>query len=349
MLQPPQYTEVLFRDITYRVYTVTYATNTSNREFCLSMTSAVLNEHRVNVLGRDRVKEFARYGLLDKLWALQTFLETISKSDDYQNVILFMDGYDTITLESPQVIVARFLGTKAGILFAAERGCSSTKWHMMERRNSCDDQWPFPTQSTPSPFLNSGLFIGFQRELSVLLSFCWDEYLDTVLEMRYDQVDPYVSGGDQQLIAQLFSYGKHVREPSMVRRVLRMRIDYLSDVFLCTYNMNVMEDFEFKHIFHPRMSVSVTQEARKCGHLQEPFRTLCQHNQNMYITSKPAVLHFNGRGLFKSLEFDYVSTKMFMDPIRMETFGTEMWVSGYSNEILWNQCGVVLSLLGKFV
>lgn len=340
-MSSPLYTEEIIKNSTFRLYTVTYATNISHREFCLSMTSAAMNGHYVNVIGYDRKTQFNQYMLLDKLWALEGFLGHIPESEDVTNVVLFLDAYDTITLKSPRAILRHFLQSYAGILFAAERGCSSTKAHMLARRKHCDHNWPFPRQPTPTPFLNSGAFIGFRNTLSTFLSYCREEYTDTVNTLRSDQVDPYVSGTDQQLIAQLFSYGIQISKPSQLQRQLNMQIDILSELFFCTYNVNVQDSLDFRHVRKPnRLTVTVTQMARDCIHLDEPLRTTCNYNPLTYLVSRPAILHFNGVGDLKKLPFEYVVKHVYSHQVPLDAFEQKMWVSGTVNTNLWDQCSV---------
>ena len=80
-------------------------------------------------------------------------------------LVMFVDGYDVIFLDTLSVIEKRFTGFQCDILFAAEKTC----WPSTDRSDY------FPPSDTPYRFLNSGAFIG---KAGALLKFLHQDVAD---------------------------------------------------------------------------------------------------------------------------------------------------------------------------
>ena len=255
----------------YRLYSITYATDISRNDFCTVMEGAWGWGYKVNVIGYEE-NEYAKYKLVDKVFALRKWLKKLPKRG--RNVILFMDAYDVLVNAKPMDLLERFLDMERGVVFAAERGCCSTKWHMMHRRNTCDPDWPIDIMNYTTPWINTGVFIGFQSELEVLLDEAWIEYQQTKRELRGDQVDPYLSGSDQQLIGQLFAHGNGLRDD------IGMALDLHSDMFKCMYQVQYEDTVDL--VFHEQ-------------------RVAFKGSAYTY----PVVVHFNGPKHVKTKMMEY--------------------------------------------
>ena len=233
-----KYTKVYTDDNTiYRLFAVTYASEIEGRpEFCMAAVSAVAYGFSdLNVIGLDRQAQFAKWRLLDKVFGLRDFVMSLPKIDQERNLILFFDAYDVLVNSSPLDLVHRFLKSGQKIMFASEKGCSGTKWHVMNRRNTCDDEWPIPTRQHVSPWINSGVFMGFQQEMRLLLQEAYIEHKNTLPMVQPGQIDPYVGAGDQLLFGHLFAHVDRVRED------LQMGIDVNSDIWKCMYQVQYMD------------------------------------------------------------------------------------------------------------
>ena len=87
------YTDVVHEDKhtkttqSYRIYTVVYATNISNRGFCTMAASGGGHGFQLNVLGEDRQAQFDKTGCNERLWTVRKFVRRImglcSSDTDY--------------------------------------------------------------------------------------------------------------------------------------------------------------------------------------------------------------------------------------------------------------------------
>jgi len=208
----------------YHIYSVTYATAWS-REFCVMAASASANGFRLNVLGEGRQANFDQDRFLDKLWALRDFVAGVQSATPEgmrnRTLVLFSDGYDVLVNSNPKTLVKRFVNQKKKILFGAEKGCSGAREYMAFKDNRCDPNWPCDMYTT-TPFLNSSIFLGFVTEVEYLLRISRSEYDSYLGKLKSDYGpiqplhltpatskgpwDPYMIGGDQQLICQLFAH-----------------------------------------------------------------------------------------------------------------------------------------------
>jgi len=90
---------------------------------------------------------------------IQLVKEELDKLDD-EDVVIFLDGYDTFIGASQEEIMDRYLGFNSAVVFSAETTC-----------------WPdpsladkFPNPSTGVPYLNSGTYMGTVKELKRMFS-----------------------------------------------------------------------------------------------------------------------------------------------------------------------------------
>ena len=95
-------------------------------------------------------------GGMPKIQLVNEYLATI----DGEDIVLFMDGYDTFLADSPQTILERFIQMEADIVFGAESEC----WPLPENASL------WPDTGTPYRYLNSGLYIGRAKALHDFIS-----------------------------------------------------------------------------------------------------------------------------------------------------------------------------------
>jgi hypothetical protein len=216
----------------------------------------------ITILGLDREQHFEKHGLTDKLWALRDHM-THSLSND--SVVLFLDGYDVLANGHIADLLERFdrMSEQPKVLFAAEKGCSGTKESMMRFENTCDAHNPHARVNTPTPWINTGLFIGHYIELKALLDLAWIEYAATETALPPNTRNPYYHGTDQLLIYHI--YKTHRR----TMKLLRVKLDFYSDIFKCMYQVphENVADISF---YQNRLAV--------------------KHSQHTF----PVLIHFNG-------------------------------------------------------
>ncbi len=92
-------------------------------------------------------------GLIDKLIYLDEHLNNSSIPDD--DIILFLDGFDTLFLEGPELIIERFLEFNSPVVVGVERYCHPDR----------DQTSRYPPSPTTHRFINSGFFIGYSRAI----------------------------------------------------------------------------------------------------------------------------------------------------------------------------------------
>ena len=93
---------------------------------------------------------------MPKIQLVNEYLATVNEQD----IVLFMDGYDTFLADSPQAILERFAQMEADIVFGAESEC----WPLPENASL------WPDTGTPYRYLNSGLYIGKVKALHEFIS-----------------------------------------------------------------------------------------------------------------------------------------------------------------------------------
>lgn len=96
-------------------------------------------------------------GTMDKFVHLNRYLDQQMIADD--DLVLFLDAFDTLFLTGPETIVERFLEFNAPIVMGAERHC----WPL----HSLSDR--YPKAPTSHRYLNSGFFIGYAGEIKQMV------------------------------------------------------------------------------------------------------------------------------------------------------------------------------------
>jgi len=136
------------------------------------------------------------YAGMPKIEAVKEFLKSVPQND----VVMFMDAYDTFFADHPVEVLMRFMGFSVDILFGAEK-----------------EQWPsheigdrFPDVGTPYKYLNSGLYIGYAGKLAAFFDlksdidhmgddqlYCQARYLNSPFQVALD-VECYVFNNHEE-------------------------------------------------------------------------------------------------------------------------------------------------------
>jgi hypothetical protein len=169
---------------------------------------------------------FNAHQLVDKVRALLRYVR--GRPDD--SIVAFVDAYDVIVNNAPFHLEATFLASGKRVLVASERGCCSDKATALAYGTACHPNWPFRS-AAGRRWLNSGVLIGYARDLRRLLRMAWREY------RRHPDV--YRAHTDQQLLCFLLSDGATV----WVRE--SVGIDHESAVALSTYDMDLSRELTF--------------------------------------------------------------------------------------------------------
>jgi len=294
----------------YHIYSVTYATAWS-KEFCVMAASASAHGYKLNVLGEGRQAHFDQHRFLDKLWSLKDFvvgvMHTTPEYMRNHTLILFFDGYDVLFSGNPRTLVKRFVHHKRKLLFGAENGCCSTREYMTFKDNRCDPNWPSDKYTT-TPFLNSGVFLGFIMEVDRLLTAAENEYDSYIARLQRDYGpiqplhetwetskgpwDPYLVGTDQLLMCHLFAH-EVVRGGQSLRSVIDMSLDYESQMFVNAYQMEMGREIVITTKGRVRYDVNL---AACDAWDQESFQKECRQRgvRRLRGETLPVIVHFNG-------------------------------------------------------
>ena len=163
---------------------------------------------------------FDTHGLVDKLRALRKF--TKGWPDD--TIPVFVDGYDVIINHQPAQLETAFLASGKRVVIASELGCCCDKETVMRSGMECHKSWPFAAKDGRR-WLNSGVIIGYARDIRHLLKLAWREYLS--------HPNVYRVYTDQQVLCFLMSDGASIWTRAAVG------IDHKSEMALTTYGMDV--------------------------------------------------------------------------------------------------------------
>lgn len=121
--------------------------------------------------------------------------------------------------------------------------------------------------------------------------------------------DPYLVGGDQQLICHLMTRYKfpsnHKYQGQGVRHALKMGIDYNSKLFVSAYKMNLDREIGFtknrRVVFNGRFLTCSSAH-------HTALDKMCQRwTKSKPPATFPVVLHFNGKGPEKEKMFQVAS------------------------------------------
>ena len=108
--------------------------------------------------GSDWLSAMEGFDGLPKVEIVKEYLKGLPDDD----LVLFMDGYDTVLADHPDVVVERFLGFNVDILFSAEESC----WPLAEDEFFMS-KWK--DEGTPYKYLNSGVYMGRAKAISDFL------------------------------------------------------------------------------------------------------------------------------------------------------------------------------------
>jgi len=273
--------------------------------------SASAHGFGLNVLGEGRQAHFDQGRFLERLWVLRDFVVGVLNStpEDMRNhtLILYSDAYDVLVNGNPRTLVKRFVNSKKKILIGAETGCCGTREAFAFKDNKCDPNWPSDKYTT-TPFLNFGVFVGFVTEVDHLLTAAKNEYDHYLARLQSDYGpiqplhvtpatskgpwDPYLIGGDQQLICQLFAH-EVVRGGQSLRSAIGMSLDYESQIFVNAYQMEIGREIVITAKGRVRYDVNLA-DCDKWD--QASFRAECRQRSVRRVRSAtlPVILHFNG-------------------------------------------------------
>ncbi|XP_022118228.1 procollagen-lysine,2-oxoglutarate 5-dioxygenase [Pieris rapae] len=142
----------------------------------------------VEVLGRGtawRGGDMKRPGGGHKVNLLRDWINQAYDSLDSDTLVIFTDSYDVILLGGADELKERFLAARHRIIFAAEPFC----WPDA----GLAARYPPPDTSTPSPYLNSGGFIGRLEDMRRLIRAAeLDDNADDQLHYTRLYLDPKI-------------------------------------------------------------------------------------------------------------------------------------------------------------
>jgi hypothetical protein len=203
---------------------VTYATDPQHEALALLRRTAARwrGWSALHVIGTQ--EGFDTHGLVDKLRALRRF----ARDRDPNAILVFVDAYDVIINNEPFQLEATFLASGKRVLIASELGCCTDKATALALGNACHRHWPFQPVANGRRWLNSGVIIGYARDIRRLLRLAWKEYVA--------HPDVYRATTDQQLLCFLMSDGATVWTREAVA------IDHMSEAALTTYQTDIVLD-----------------------------------------------------------------------------------------------------------
>ncbi|XP_022905194.2 procollagen-lysine,2-oxoglutarate 5-dioxygenase isoform X2 [Onthophagus taurus] len=94
-----------------------------------------------------------------KVNLLKEALKDLNKDENKERIVIFTDAYDVMFLSGLKTIVEAFKKTEAKVLFSAESFCWPDK-SLAEK---------YPTVTKGKPYLNSGMYMGYIKEIMMLL------------------------------------------------------------------------------------------------------------------------------------------------------------------------------------
>jgi len=141
-----------------KMHIVTVATDTS-KMWALKQSAYEYSATVVNLgEGSEWYSDMTGMGGMPKIKFVRDFVKTLPADD----IVLFMDGYDTFFADHPDEVLARFKDFGVDLLFGAEEDC----WPL-SHDEFFKQKWT-PVDDAPYRYLNSGLFIG---KAGAILSF----------------------------------------------------------------------------------------------------------------------------------------------------------------------------------
>ena len=154
------------------------------------------------------------FALRDKIFCLYNYL----KDNQSDEVILFADAYDSLFVQSSEIILNKFREAGEQIIFSTEKTCHPDK-KLMPR---------FPSKNGLWRFLNSGGFIGWSKDLYQLLGdvIKYNEHIDAPTEK--------MARNDQYIWTRF-----HLSNPD------RIKLDYNCSIFQSILWTNPTRELDF--------------------------------------------------------------------------------------------------------
>ena len=205
---------------------VTYATDKQHNNLgMLQNTARWHGWSALHVIGTQ--EGFDSHGLVDKLRALRRF----ARKWPGDTILAFVDAYDVIINNEPAALETAFLSSGKRVLLASENGCCTDKQTALRYGTTCHPNWPF---ATDRKWLNSGVIVGYAKDIRRLLRMAWKEY------RAHPAV--YRAHTDQQLLCFLVSDGSTLWSRASVG------IDHRSEMALTTYKTEIQQVLGFDSI-----------------------------------------------------------------------------------------------------
>lgn len=146
---------------------VTYATDKQHNNLgMLQNTARWHGWSALHVIGTQ--EGFDSHGLVDKLRALRRF----ARKWPGDTILAFVDAYDVIINNEPAALETAFLSSGKRVLLASENGCCTDKQTALRYGTTCHPNWPF---ATDRKWLNSGVIVGYAKDIRRLLRMAWKE------------------------------------------------------------------------------------------------------------------------------------------------------------------------------
>jgi hypothetical protein len=144
---------------------VAYATDRAHQELgLLQQTARWHGWAALHVIGTQ--EGFDTHGLVDKLRALRQFAR--KWPDD--TILVFVDGYDVVVNNEPGALESAFLASGKRVLISSELGCCVNKQASLEyKARDCHPEWPFDPAGEARRWLNTGVIVGYARDIRKLL------------------------------------------------------------------------------------------------------------------------------------------------------------------------------------
>lgn len=112
-------------------------------------------------------------GFRERLPILQNYLKNVN----FEEIIIIMDGYDTLFNSKPDLALEKFLSKNTRILISAEKSFTYQYSAYFEKYNQI---------KSPYKFVNAGTYMGYAGDISNML--------DTIFEVPYDGIDQGMIG-----------------------------------------------------------------------------------------------------------------------------------------------------------
>jgi hypothetical protein len=199
---------------------VAYATDAHHKGvWLLNQTAQWHRWSPLHIIGTQ--KGFNTHALVDKLRALRRF----SKGWPDNTILVFVDGYDVIMNNGPTELETAFLASGKRIIIASELGCCCDKATVMLSGLACHRYWPHIQTDGSRQWLNSGVIVGYARDIQRFMKLAWKEYMN--------HQSMYQAYTDQQVLCFLMSDGSSIWTRAAVG------IDHKSELALTTYGMDI--------------------------------------------------------------------------------------------------------------